>query len=299
MKRVDIFVVGGAKCGTTWLHHMLCQRMDVAMPAQKETNFFAHLGQDVKFAGPHDDENTNKHTVRDIGTYHALFNGNDKLWLEICPSYLYVEGAAENIYRYNPAAKIMIILRNPVDRAWSNYQHLVRDGAEDRTFEQALELENERSQAGWVWFWDLYRQGLYSRQVSNYLSRFPRSAVYVARFEDIHRDPAGFMRKVEAFMELSPYQYPGVVEKNESGIPAKGFGWLHRFLFMPGSVNQLLRKGLPLETRKRLAARFKRVVMRKGYIQEQTRKELMNKYRRDIRALEHMIDMDLSEWVKE
>jgi hypothetical protein len=269
------------------------------MPAQKETNFFAHLGQEVKFAGPHDDENTNKYTVQDIGTYHSLFNGNDKLWLEICPSYLYVEGAAENIYRYNPAAKIVIILRNPVDRAWSNYQHLVRDGAEDKTFEQALALENERSQAGWVWFWDLYRQGLYSRQVSNYLSRFPVKAVYIARFEDLQRDPADFMRKVEAFLGLSPHHYKGAVEKNESGTPVRGFGWLHRFFFRPGRINMLLRKGLPLERRKRLAIRFKRVVMRKEHIQEKTRKELVNKYRRDIRALERLIDMDLSEWMNE
>ena len=177
MKKVDIFVVGGAKCGTTWLHNVLALRSDVSLPEQKETNFFAFMGEEVHFTGPHDDENTNKYTVRSLEKYHSLFDIGKRYWIEVCPSYLYVEKSAKNIFEYNPNSKIIIILRDPVARAWSNYQHLVRDGAETESFEKALELEVAREKSGWVWFWNLYRQGLYVEQVRRYLDIFPKANV--------------------------------------------------------------------------------------------------------------------------
>ena len=296
MKKVDFFIVGGAKCGTTWVHNMLVQRHDVSLPEQKETNFFAFLGKDVNFSGPLDKENTNKFTVRDLSAYHELFSNERAAWIEACPSYLYVKEAAENIYQYNREAKVLLILRDPVERAWSNHQHLVRDGAEQESFERALELENARHEAGWVWFWDIFKQGLYFDQVVRYLTVFPAGAVKVMFFEDIQRDALAFMRAVELFFGLQEFGYQFSVDKNESGVPSGGFVGVHRLLYQPSRFNALLRKLLPEQTRKNISSLFKRSIMQKQVICPETRSQLVKRYIPEIEKLEQLLERDLSLW---
>jgi len=299
MKKVDVFVVGGAKCGTTWLHNMLCQRSDISMPEQKETNFFSYIGKDVNFSGPLDDKTINNFTIKDLDAYHALFSHADNLWLEVCPSYLCVKEAAKNIYDYNKDAKIIIILRNPVERAWSNHQFLVSVGAEDRSFEDALMLEEERESAGWSWIWNLYRQGLYAQQVERYLSFFPRKMVYIAKFEDIHKNQELFIRSLEDFIGLKHYSYRSSVEKNVSGNPPRGMIGFHRLIFAPGTVNNFLRLIFPIKIRKILSSLFKRIVMKKSFMKKETKELLENKYADEIVALEKVTGEVFPEWRKD
>lgn len=297
MKKVGLFIVGGAKCGTTWVHNMLVQRPDVSLPEQKETNFFAFLGREVDFKGPHDDENTNKHTVRGLAAYQALFRSEAALWVEACPAYLYVPEAAQHIQEYNPDARIVIILRDPIERAWSNYQHLVRDGAEHETFERALALEETRARQGWVWFWDLYRQGLYAEQIARYRALFPEQALLILKFEDIKADPTAFMQKLEVFARLPAYDYDYSTEKNESGLPVGPFAFLHRLLYAPGWFNKLLRFLLPTSVRKKISGLFKKRVVRKSEMDLKTREQLQLRYKAEVERLAMTTDLDFSDWI--
>jgi len=183
--KVDFFCVGVAKAGTTTLHDLLSLQDKISLPKRKETNFFSFgiLGKPT-FSGPLDHSSVNQPTITSFEEYVNDFDVEPgSLIGEVCPSYT-LNGAADNIYEHNPEAKIIILLREPVGRAYSNYQHLVRDGREPSSFEDALAAEADRLAQGWEWFWGLKRNSQYFGLVKEYVEKFGKENVKIMFFED-------------------------------------------------------------------------------------------------------------------
>ena len=127
----NFLIVGAAKAGTTALHEYLQQHPQIYMTPTKETNFFAFEGVELNFQGK-GDEALKEFSITDLATYQAQFAGiqEETAIGEACPSYLYVPEAATKIKKYIPQVRLIIILRNPVERAYANFLHVIRDDRE-------------------------------------------------------------------------------------------------------------------------------------------------------------------------
>lgn len=296
---IDFLVVGASKSGTTTLHEALKKHPHIALPTIKETNFFALSGQRVDFKGPLDDVTINKFSITNWGDYRAQFPTGKEGGLrgEVCPYYLFSPEAPGEIARYAPHARIIMVLRNPVDRAFSNYLHLVRDGRETLSFEEALAQEEYRASQKWEWFWQIRNQGFYSSQVKRYLDNFPPEQVKVYIYERFFEDFESSLNDLLDFIGLAPMTTETYSRKqNVSGRPVPLIRPLYNLLMRPGRVNRMLRDTLPEGLRKRTSAAFKSAFTRRESIQDELRGRLYRGYAADIRSLENLLGQNLDIW---
>ena len=125
----------------------------------------------------------------------------DSISIEVSTSYLYSRTAAYEIKEFNPEARIIIILRNPVDRAFSNYMYKLKTGNENCfEFEDALTREKERINEGLPYGFHYISMGFYCDQVKRYIDEFNKKNVLILLFEDLKSDPVQFYKNVSAFM---------------------------------------------------------------------------------------------------
>ncbi len=192
--RLPDFLIGGAqKSGSTALHVLLGGRRDVYLARPQELDYF---DRDDVYA-------------RGLGWYRTHFEaaaGDCRAVGQTSTQYLYSRQAAARIGRDLPGVKLIFILRNPVDRAWSHYWHCVKYGLETASFAAARRLEGERLARGGDhrrWFSYLDR-GRYAEQLERYLEHFPRERILVLRTEDLAREPGRVLDRCCRFLDLEP-----------------------------------------------------------------------------------------------
>lgn len=304
--------VGAARCGTTSLYHWLNEHPSVFMTPVKETNYFSQL--QPRFAGPGDDDLLNKPPKRaSDGTFlsqHAAiissWNDYSDLYLdsegyhcrgEISPSYLYYPQAAHNIWSRLPDCKIFIFLRDPVERAFSNYKVLVFFGRETASFDTALAIEEERIEMGWEHVWALKGLGLYSSQVKRYLDIFPREQVFIALYEDLKSHPAEFYIQTCEFIHAGTEFMPDFLRYNYSSSEIAN---LQLYSDRHGNAMRVLMKLTPLFMRRLLKPLAKTFLgTRKLVMAHHTRKYLLEYYRKDILELHDLVpELDIMQWIR-
>jgi len=297
--KVDFFCVGVAKAGTTTLHDLLSLQDRISLPARKETNYFSFGIQGrPAFSGPLDNSSVNEPTITTFEEYVKDFDYQQGSVIgEICPSYS-LENAAANIHAHNPDAKIIILLREPVARAYSNYQHLVRDGREYASFEDALDAETDRLEQGWEWFWGLKRNSFYYNLVKRYMDTFGRENVKIIFFEDFVANQQHCVKDVMQFIGLDPstavYKE---VESNKSGIVSGKWKFLHRLLLSQGILNSTLRIIIPPVLRKKLGALFKSFSTVKGAVSSETKASLSSDFSADLQKLGKLVNGRVHDWL--
>ena len=298
--KVDFFCVGVAKAGTTTLHDLLSLQDGISLPKRKETNYFSFgMSGTPAFTGPLDDSSVNEPTVTSLEEYIEDFDIKEGCLIgEICPSYS-LDGAAENIHRHNPDAKIIILLREPVTRAYSNYQHLVRDGREHASFEDALAAEADRIARGWEWFWGLKRNSLYFEFVKKYIEIFGKDNVKIIFFEDFVKNQELHVKEVMSFIGLDPAtaRYE-VFESNRSGVVSGKWKWLHKVLLSEGALNSTLRAVMPPGLRKKLGSSFKSLSTVKGNVAAETKLLLSREFSGDLIKLNELVGGRAGEWLE-
>lgn len=299
--RVDFFCVGVAKAGTTTLHDLLCLQDNISLPKRKETNYFSFgLSGKPEFTGPLDSTSVNEPTITSLQEYVSDFDyTDDDVIGEICPSYM-LEGAAENIYKHNPNAKIIIILREPVGRAISNYQHLVRDGREQMSFEEALDAETDRLESGWEWFWGIKENSMYFDAVNKYIDIFGRDNVKILFFEDFVKNQQQYINQILEYIGLdgSSSKYEDF-DSNKSGVVAGKWRFIHKLVLSEGIVNTVLRRLIPPMLRKKLGAGFKSLTTVKNEIPAEFRQKLLLEFTDDLTKLNGLIGGNVGQWLKE
>src|ERR1700676_2967624 len=198
----NFFIVGAARSGTTSLHHYLRQHSEIYMAPNKETHYFSVNQFPSCFQGPGDDI-LNREIIRDEDQYSQLFanTGGKKAIGEASAFYLCFNGTAERIAHAVPDAKIIIILREPVARAYSAYMYLVRDGRETVRFEEGLRLEEERKQKDFEPMWWYKELSLYYKQVKRYLDVFGTQQVKVLLYDELFTNPKSVLRELFIFLE--------------------------------------------------------------------------------------------------
>ena len=199
-ERLGLFVAGVQKCGTSSLFAQLARHPQLAPPAIKETHFF-------------DNEATG--WLRDArapsyAALHRLFPPADhRLRFEATPISIFWPPALARIHAYNPAAKLILIYRDPVERAWSHWRMEVARGAEDLSFAAAIREGRRRLPADArtdpAWRVHSYvERGRYAAQLARARALFGTGRILTLRLEDLVAQPAATMAQVTAFLGVAP-----------------------------------------------------------------------------------------------
>ena len=197
-RTVDFVVAGTQKGGTSALETYLREHPQVCMPANvKEVHYF---DDDARFDA-HDG---------DYSAYHGYFQprATHRLLGDATPIYMYWEPAAARIHRYNPAMKFIVLLRNPVSRAYSHWNMEVKKRREMMPFEEAVRTERERLRESTPLQHRrraYAERGCYSAQLRRIWALFPMAQTLVLRSEDFRADPVPVLAKVAAFLEIAPF----------------------------------------------------------------------------------------------
>jgi hypothetical protein len=198
----DFLIAGVPKAGTTALHAALTGHPELFLPPVKEPKFFLSDGPPPAVGGPGDVQTYQEHVWRQED-YEALFDPAPPGALrgEATPFYLYDAAAHDRMKALVPNAKLIILLRDPVDRAHSNWTHLWVAGLErEADFLAACRAEEERRAAHWAHFWHYIGLGRYGRQLEHLYQRFPREQVLLLRFRDLKDSPAETLDRVCSFL---------------------------------------------------------------------------------------------------
>lgn len=177
MTRLPNFLyVGPDKAGSSWLHEVLLKHPDVYLTPAKDLYFF------------------DRYYERGLAWYADQFRDAraERVVGEICQDYLFHPLAAQRIRETLGPVRVMVSLRDPVERAWSSYLYMRKHGLGPDTFAEALRRHPE-----------LLEHGRYATGLDRYLQHLPREHVHVALFDDLSADPQGFLDAVTDFLGLA------------------------------------------------------------------------------------------------
>ena len=292
----DFLIVGAAKAGTTSLFRYLGQHPQVFTPVVKEPNYFCrpqglYARSDQEYAALFANRQPGQHAG------------------EASVTYLFDEGAPMRIGELLGSPKILILLRNPADRAFSQWSFNFNRGEESLAFDQALAAEPERMRStafhaachGHPWFYFYFQTGCYATQVERYLRAFGRQQVRVYLFEKFVRDPATVCAQVYRFLNIDADFTPSFEVHNRQATFRSGR--LKRLLST--SRPAWLEAGfriLPIAMRMRVFALSRKLYWAnmketsKNPYPPELRRELLNRYRPEIERLSKLLEMDLSFW---
>ena len=295
--RPNFLIVGAAKSGTTSLFNYLTQHSDIYIPEVKECRFFSQLPKNYKGLGAEFFPNSG---ITDERVYFNLFSEHeDKVCGDISNDYLYYyEKSIKNIKKYlGNEIKIVIVLRNPIDRAYSNYMHHIRDGWENISFEQALDDENRRIEENWGWSYHYVKTGMYYYQVKAYLDNFRHTKIYL--FEELKSKDI-LLKNLYAFLEVRfTKKLNDNKEYNVSGYPRKKL--IHNLLNKDNAIKKIIKPVvnsiLPKGSIQKVVSNIQNKNLKKVSMKNDTRERLKNVFEDDIKKLSNLIEMDLSHWL--
>jgi len=246
----DFIIIGAAKAGTTAIWNWLNAHPQVFMPRVKEPSFFSFQNTEVIPKNGPFDPSYSKRITTNCSDYGALFQpSKGQICGEASPIYLQTSDAAQNIHQYNSKIKLIAILRDPANRAFSQFSHNLREGYETTySFFKALSLEKKRRQAGWLKFFDYLEGGRYGKQLQAYYKRFDRNQILVLKFEDLNADPAAAFNKICSFLDIESTVKISLTKKfnvSSSLKKAPRIQLLKRMSNQPNVLKTVLKSMLP------------------------------------------------------
>ena len=230
--RPDALIIGAPKASTSALHAALAQHPQIyASPIKEPKYYMCWDAPPPAYCGP-GDAHSNQEWVWWREDYRALFQKapEDAVRLESTPFYLYARGARHRIAEELTEAKLIVIVRDPIDRAYSNWMHLWVDGLEPISdFVEAWRAEDSRVVAGWAPFWHYKRLGRYGEQLADLLGRVERERVFVLRYWQLVSQPKETLNRVARFLGIAEDQVSMIPPDNarpfvEPGVRASVLG---------------------------------------------------------------------------
>jgi len=189
-RKIDYLIIGAQKSGTTSLHHYITAHLLVAPPRKKEVHFF------------------DKHVKKGSRWYHRHFSWDKKeLQGEATPYYIFDKNCPSLVHNYHKDIKIIAILRDPVERAFSHYRMNVERGDENLTFMEALQQEDLRitKDAKAMRLYSYKKRGEYASQLDVWYDQFRSEQILTLRYEDFFDTPWLQVQSVYRFLGLPAY----------------------------------------------------------------------------------------------
>jgi hypothetical protein len=296
----DFFVAGAPKAGTTAVHAALARHTSLYMSAVKEPKFFLTEGPPPARGGPGDVQTYREHVWR-RDEYEALFDAAPPGTLrgESTPFYLYNRGAQRRIRALVPGARLIVILRDPVERAHSNWTHLWSAGLDPvDDFVAACAEEERRIAAGWADFWHYTALGRYGQQLEQLYSVFPREQVLVFRYRALVDSPARVLNRICAFLGVPDGMLSEVPRENVTAHPQRSLRHVavSRALRVSTAVSRLIPGAASV------TEALERVLQRDSPPRQpltwEQRQVLIPRFEADIRLLEVITGEDFSDWLQ-
>lgn len=301
----NFFIIGATKSGTTSLHHYLQQHPDIYLSTDKEPHYFALTREEVNALSGPDVELRRGMYITDIHKYAALFEPAKGVQAigEASAMYLYYPNAPLRIATQLPEAKLIAVLRNPVERAYSAYLHKLRDGLEVHTeFGKALLDEPKRIAENWTPLWYYRELGFYYKQLKRYYDLFNPMQLRVYLYDDFKAAPLAVVKDIYGFLGVDDSFIPDMREKrNVSGIPRNRFIYqAHQFLkresVLKTKINSLLPEAIRIAVKRIVLNRVVNKNLHKPLLSAELHQQLLDDYYEDILQLQGLIGRDLSHW---
>lgn len=288
----NFFILGAAKAGTTTLHEYLSAHPDIYMSRVKEPQFFSH--DDVYHRG--------------LPYYRETFFGDSAGFMvrgEATPHYLFYEKAAQRIARDLPAdaLRFIVMVRDPVARAYSLYWNMVAEGLEHLPFAEALLEEEDRSRdpalqrAGAVSV-HYAASSLYARQIKTYMQYFRRDQFHFVVLEEFKQNPLDALNDVCSFLGVAPLAVlPDIENANVAGLPRSL--WAQHFLRGSSSVKKVLGRFVPQRYKYPIVEFALRLNKRRAVyapLAADLAQQLRVRFADDVIELEHIAGKSLGMW---
>ncbi|MGR9101163.1 MAG: sulfotransferase family protein [Gammaproteobacteria bacterium] len=274
--------IGAQKSGTSTLNAILKQHPDIFLPTIKEIHFF----------------DSERNYAKGVGWYEAFFRKakSRQITGEFTPDYMFSERAPDRMHEVlGKDVKLIFILRDPVDRAYSQYFMALRKGSESLAFPEIVDAELQRPDSGREYF----RNGLYARQIERYLNYFDKENMFFMIFEtDFLSGREAALERLCAFLGVPGFRFRLDVHKNRAAksrslLLARFihgdalFSWLPEKLAPPYPLRLKIRWALNrLNTKK----------IEKPSMSPEVRKKAYRYFNEDIARLEEILGRDLSVW---
>lgn len=298
MRRPDFLVVGAARSGTTTLHSYLMQHPQIFLPKVKEPGFFVFEGEGINYV-----KGKFAFAIRSFEEYNRLFGRarDDQKKGEMSTPYLYLYektiATLKKYYNDYNDIRIVMLLRNPVDRAFSQYKWRVRDGREPLSFEEAVYAESKRKKENFSFDYYYVDRGYYFNQVKAYLENF--SDVHIMLTNDFMEDPQKELKNLCRFLGVDDFDFRKERDQNESGMPRSKI--LSRLVTTESRFKFKIWYALPDKLRKSIRSSFNFMNSERNSslkLSSSMREKLVRLYTADILKLQQLIGRDLSGWLK-
>lgn len=267
----NFFVVGVVKGGTTSLYNYLDQHPHIFLPRIKETNYFSAgdiradhflpqyaLDVDIdldRYIKSGMKKQIHIAHVEHPSHYEALFHavGEETAVGEISNSYMICPGAAKAIFNFNPEARIIVVLRNPIYRAWSQYLMNLREAkTRNAEFISELELDDAQINKGWGVNHQYLELGMYAGQLQRYYNLFDADQILPIFYEEYRENPDSVMGEISRFLNVdTDFQYNFSIENNSASLPRNAS--LNQWLVKSGLI-QTVKRLTPKSIRKHFAS---------------------------------------------
>jgi hypothetical protein len=277
MKKIDIFCIGVQKAGTTSLHDIMKQHPQLELPTVKEIFYFS-------------DEQEYKN-ISNLNKFFKFYP--DKIQMNVTPNFISHPKAMERIYQYNANAKIIIMLRDPVTRAVSQYKMRERTLKEKRTFKDVIHSEINHPNIAENYITSLIHRSNYVPQIKNVLKYFPRDQVYFMLFEDFVKQQKVEVDKLCQWLGISAFEFESI-NSNSSYYPRKT--WMYKLLMkVPRKYYRKFNQIFNLELRhviRKLVGETKASIK----IEQETIQHLYEYYLPSFDEVELLSGLDCSNW---
>ena len=296
MKKPNFIIAGFPKCGTTSLHHYLSEHPQIFMPSQKELHFFTYEILSKLKNGPKDGA-VKKTQIQDPKKYLDFYRNvkNEIAVGDASPSYINYPNQFLKIKEYLEDPKFIIVLRDPINRAYSNYLHLKREQRETLTFKEAVNRENKRIKDKYSDFWYYKFNSTYYDKILKAKETFKE--VLIITSEELNENHVATMKKVYKFLDVDC----NFITKRKSNRFNKGGYYkknlFTKIIFQPSKFKNLIKKVIkPTPFLKILLARVASLFRAKTEeIDEETVLYLTKHFREDVKKLKSL-NINTSNW---
>jgi len=292
---VDFFVIGVARGGTTSLYNYLGQHPSIFFPKVKECNYFSKVESldPQVYLDPEVGKEYHMKIIKSETVYNHLFSEANKEQLkgEVSPSYSWDLTAAKRIYEHNKEAKIIISLRNPIERAYSHYLMHLHTGYEKAlTFEEALKAPKNEIWGGGNMYLEM---GLYYSQLEAYYQLFDAKNIKVMISEDWTQKNGEAINEVYQFLGIAPFDNCQKEEAFNTSKQIKNKGFLN--FLRSEKIKKSINRILPEKTKEKLKEKLFYKEVEKQQLDINTYQSLMGYFREDIDKTGKLIGVNLKE----
>ena len=287
--KVDFFIVGAAKAGTTSLYSYLNKHPEIEMSTIKEPDYFSNEfieKQSLYYK---------KESIKSLNKYHSLYSDTKNLIRgEASVSYLFYEKVPKKIFKYNSRSKVIIMLRNPSDRAYSHYLMDKRLGFVRESFENIVHKKSTHKNSA-LFYQQYIELGQYSFQIKNYFDVFSKKNILIVDYDDFIYNSSEVLNKVCVFLNVENRSFSNTnkVYNKYTNASNKLVKVLYTFRFLREFIGNFFSESLKIKIQALFFTDEK-----KPTLNSEIQIYLKEYYKVELEKLSKLLNQNYSKWIK-